>query len=350
VTRRKRREEVAPPPKDARGLLNWQLTHGLTMAKSPITLAEVIDEFIASRKLDKSPRYIVRLMLARRHILKFFPASKNAHTMKPGDIDRYVSKRMRKVANATINQETALLKAAFYLGIQRQKLNHNPLARRRRLPTRKPSEVVRLPVYDDKAALTMISEILAHGAAWLSPIILTLLATSERIGAVLSLRVSDIRENAIHFRPGTLKASPEGRVVFCLGHIAKVLAPLTRGLQSDDFIFWARKEPPGDMPMNADTVRHAWIDAATRAGIVPAPRLHDIRHFCTSTLDRHDVRESIIQSQLGHVTDAMTRHYTHRRVQDTLPAARVLDEMVATVTGETAARKPKRHRIEPPRA
>jgi integrase len=329
--KKRRRAKVAPPPEDARGLLKWQLTHGLTMAKAPITLAEVIDEFIASRKLDKSPRYIVRLALARRHILKFFPATRNAHAMTPGDIDRYVSKRMRKVANATINQEIALLKAAFYLGIQRQKLNHNPLARRRKLPTRTPDEIVRLPIHDDQAALEVIRNVLAHGAKWLEPIILTMLATGERIGAVLALRMSDIQDDMIRFRPGTLKTKAEGRAVFRRGHLKKILAPLTKNLPPGSFIFWARTQAPGAAPISHHTVRHAWTDAARRAGMPKPPRLHDIRHFVTSTLDRHNIRESIIRSQLGHATDAMTRHYTHRRVQDTMPAADVLDGLVAAI-------------------
>lgn len=330
---------IAPPPEDARALMAWQLKHGLTMAKAPITLAEVIDEFIVSRKLDKTPRYITRLALARRHILKFFPAARNAHAMTPSDIDRYVSNRMRKAANATINQEIALLKAAFYLGIQRQKLNHNPLARRRRLPTRKPDEVVRLPVHDDQAALAVLKNVLAHGAKWLEPIILTMLATGERIGAVLALRTSDIHDDMIRFRPGTLKTKTEGRAVFRRGNLKKILAPHTRNLPAGSFIFWARTKSPGSVPITTDTVTHAWTDAAKRAGMSKPPRLHDIRHFVTSTLDRHNIRESIIQSQLGHATDAMTRHYTHRRVQDTMPAADVLDGLVAAIKNSEPLKK-----------
>jgi integrase len=336
------RAKAAPASPDLaaqeKKLIAWQMRHGLMMAKPPIMLAEVLDEFIESRKLDRAPRYIVRLMLARRHLLKFFPATTNAHAITPGDVDRYVAERMKKVANATINQETALMKSAFYLGMARQKINHNPLARRRRLPVRKPSEVVRLPVHDDAASLRVIREILARSPGWLEPVILTLLATSERIHAVLALRVSDVQGETIRFRPATLKTKQDGRAVICLEHITKTLAPIMKGLPPDGFIFWARQQPPGAVGLSYHTVWHAWQDAAAKAGYKPSPRLHDIRHFCTSTLDRHGVRETIIQAQLGHATNAMTRHYTHRRIRDTLPAAQVLDGIVGEVAAEE--RKP----------
>lgn len=316
-----------------------QMRHGLMMAKPPINLAAILDEFIESRKLDRAPGYVRRLNDARRHVLKFFAKNTNAHTIAPADIDRYVAERMRKVANATINQEIALLKAAFYLALQRQKVNNNPLARRRRLPVRKPSEVVRLPVQDDAETFAVIREILGHGVAWLTPLVLTLFATSERIRAVLSLRVSDIHGDRIHFRPGTLKTKADGRVVICLDHIAQVLAPIMKDLPPDGFIFWARSQPPGAAMLSYHTVWHAWQDAAKRVGMERAPRLHDIRHFCTSTLDRHGVRETIIQAQLGHATNIMTRHYTHRRIQDMMPAAKVLDGIVGELHEKPAKRK-----------
>lgn len=333
MKKKRGRPKAAPPDlgEKEKELIAWQMHHGLMMAKPPITLAEVLDEFIESRKLDRAAGYIRRLYDARRHVLKFFPAAMNAHTMTPGDVDRYVAERMKKVSNATINQETALMKAAFYLGMARQKINHNPLARRRRLPVRKPSEVVRLPVQDDAATLQVIREILAHAPGWLAPVILTLLATSERIRAVLALRVSDVQGDTIRFRPGTLKTKADGRVVICLEHITKTLGPIMKGLPPDGFIFWARMQPPGAVALSYHTVWHAWQDAAHRAGFKPSPRLHDIRHFCTSTLDRHGVRETIIQAQLGHATNVMTKHYTHRRIRDTLPAAQVLDGIVGDV-------------------
>lgn len=337
--KKKRGRSVALDAKE-KELIVWQMRHGMTMAKPPISLGEVIDEFIESRKLDRASGYVLRLLQARRHILKFFPKTMNAHTLTPGDIDRYVAARMRKVANATINQETALMKAAFYLGMARQKINHNPLARRRRLPVRKPSEVVRLPVQDDAATLDVIREILARSPDWLAPVILTLLATSERIRAVLALRVSDVRGDQIRFRPGTLKTKQDGRVVICLEHITKTLAPIMKNLPPDGFIFWARQQSPGAVQLSYHTVWHAWLDAAAKAGYKPPPRLHDIRHFCTSTLDRHGVRETIIQAQLGHATNVMTKHYTHRRIQDTLPAAQVLDGIV----GAVSKGKPKKKR------
>lgn len=337
-------------------LLMLQMRHGLMMAKPPISLAAILDEFIESRKLDRAPGYIRRLRDARRHILEFFPKAENrrarikrawnAQTLAPADIDRYVAARMKKVANATINQEIAFMKAAFYLALQRQKVNHNPLARRRRLPVKKPSEVVRLPVQDDAATLAVVHDVLARGPAWLEPILQTLIATSERIGAVLALRVSDIGHGTIRFRPATLKTKQDGRLVNCAPRLAEVLAGITKNLPPDGFLFWARTQPPGAAMLSYHTVRHAWQDAAKRAGLERAPRLHDIRHFCTSTLDRHGVRETIIQAQLGHASNAMTRHYTHRQVRDTLPAARVLDAMVANLTTtkhqETAPKKEKK--------
>ncbi len=83
---------------------------------------------------------------------------------------------------------------------------------------------------------------------------------------------------------------------------------------------------PDGSPLLPDTVTHAWIDLARRAGF-PHIRLHDARHTHASLMLRQGVHPKIVSERLGHATVSITLDtYSHVTPGLQEAAARRFDE------------------------
>ena len=72
--------------------------------------------------------------------------------------------------------------------------------------------------------------------------------------------------------------------------------------------------------------------AAKRAGIVPVPTVHDLRHTAASLMARAGWSMRDAQEQLGHSHATMTDHYTHLFPEDRERKIAALDALLTTET------------------
>ena len=102
-------------------------------------------------------------------------------------------------------------------------------------------------------------------------------------------------------------------------------APLGVLLADDSLVF----SHPKRSPLLPNTLTHAWIKIARRAGFEDI-RLHDAGHTHAAVMLKQGVASKLVQERLGHSTVAITLDvYSHvaPRIQEA--AALCFDEMVA---------------------
>ena len=139
-----------------------------------------------------------------------------------------------------------------------------------------------------------------------------LIFTGCRRDEILSLRWEDVDlERGVL----TLPDSKTGRRSVMLSAPAKeVLASLPRVPDNAHVIVGAR---PGARLVN---LRKPWLRLCKRAGLEPAPRLHDLRHTHASLLAAGGASLPMIGALLGHSQAQTTRRYAHL-ADDRLKAA-----------------------------
>jgi site-specific recombinase XerD len=69
--------------------------------------------------------------------------------------------------------------------------------------------------------------------------------------------------------------------------------------------------PQGEPISQARFRKNVFRPAAVRAGIEPAPRVHDLRHTAASFMGRAGYTLLEAAEQLGHSATAMTASYSH---------------------------------------
>ena len=78
-------------------------------------------------------------------------------------------------------------------------------------------------------------------------------------------------------------------------------------LTEDDLVF----SKPDGSPLKPDTVIHAFLDIARRAGL-NGVRLHDLRHTHATLMLQQGAHPKVVQERLGHATIAVTLDtYSH---------------------------------------
>ncbi|MDA0988600.1 MAG: site-specific integrase [Chloroflexi bacterium] len=100
-------------------------------------------------------------------------------------------------------------------------------------------------------------------------------------------------------------------------------------IQGDDLVFTTLE----DRPALPDTVTHAWIKTARRAGF-PHIRLHNARHTHATLLLKQGVNPKVVQERLGHACITTTLDtYSHVLPGLQQSAALNFDLVVQPVTG-----------------
>jgi len=78
-------------------------------------------------------------------------------------------------------------------------------------------------------------------------------------------------------------------------------------LSKDGLVF----SKPDGSPLKPDTVTHAFLDIAHKAGL-NGVRLHDLRHTHATLMLQQGIQPKIVQERLGHATIAITLDtYSH---------------------------------------
>lgn len=115
---------------------------------------------------------------------------------------------------------------------------------------------------------------------------------------------------------GAPKSQKSNRDVSFPAELVPVLRPLTNGKKATDLVFTNKKNQPIDINSFR---RHTWNKAVERAGVVPAPRIHDLRHTNASELIIAGVPLPVVQERLGHEsikTTVETYGHLNQRARD----------------------------------
>jgi integrase len=76
--------------------------------------------------------------------------------------------------------------------------------------------------------------------------------------------------------------------------------------------------------------RSAWRSILKQAGI--KARFHDLRHTAVTTMAEAGLPDLTIMAQVGHVSPAMVKHYSHIRRQALNEAAAALQSNYSTTS------------------
>ncbi|MCH8269207.1 MAG: tyrosine-type recombinase/integrase [Acidobacteria bacterium] len=102
----------------------------------------------------------------------------------------------------------------------------------------------------------------------------------------------------------------------------RVRAKVFRTDASSNYMFhrlWPKVD--GTKPMSS--WRSAWRSLRKAAGLA-GYRFYDLRHQCVTELQEGGVPEGVIRDLVGHVDPAMTRWYSHPRLESKRAAVKVL--------------------------
>lgn len=271
-----------------------------------------------------------------------------AHYVLPYFGDFYVDKitdadvkawqiTLRKDLEAgTVNGALIMLRMVLADAAAEFHLSHNPAARVKRLPVRK--------FTDEEPNLLSAEELGLVLAAFREykpkhyPLALTLALTGLRYGEATALKWSDLDEEAGVIRvrraqwKGVVDTTKTGSVrsVPLVPELAVVLrehraATAASGLSAldSDWVFPAKDG--GLLPKV--WLRWALISVLDKVGIKKRVSTHGFRRTFNN-LSRQVAGEIITRSITGHVTTAMTEHYSHVGSQEKLAAAGSIVRMV----------------------
>lgn len=183
----------------------------------------------------------------------------------------------------------------------------------------------------------VLAELRVHQPQWY-PIFAVLAWTGMRVGEATALRWSDvvfdrgvIKVVRSHYR-GILDGTKTGvrREVALSPELADTLrvhresVKATRRVEDDDFVFLSSA---GTLIVGP-TLRKPLLDALARAGIERRFTVHGFRHSFNNLL-RQITTGEIVRSMTGHVTEAMTNHYSHVGAPEKLAVVIRLHERVA---------------------
>jgi integrase len=253
---------------------------------------------------------------------------KTLREIVPGDIERYVAKRIREVSLASVNRELAFLKRVFNVAIADGKADTNPV-RRVKLFKENNKRVRFLSDEEEPQLREALGE-----KKW------EMVAVAIHTG----LRQSEqfyLRWEYVDFNTGilTIPRSKHGEVrrIPMNDTVREILRNRPSRLKSA-YVFPSRT---GETPIDArNYVRRVFMKALKRAGI-EGFRWHDLRHTFASRLVMKGVDTSTVQELMGHKTLAMTQRYAYLSPAHQLDAVQRLNRKptdTSTDTGTDAKR------------
>ena len=244
---------------------------------------------------------------------------KTLRQIVPGDIERFVAKRIREVSAATINRELAFLKRVFNVAIADGDLEINPFRSIRMF--KENNQRSRFLHEDEEARLREA----------LGPEHWLFVAVAIHTG----LRRSEqflLRWEHVDFTTGFVtiprSKSGEARRVPMNETVRSILRSRESRLKSA----WVFPSLSGSSPIDGNNFMHrVFLPALKRAGI-DGFRWHDLRHTFASRLVMAGVDLRTVQELLGHHNITMTLRYSHLSPGHQLHAVRYLDLPTDTTT------------------
>jgi integrase len=255
------------------------------------------------------------------------------YKLKTGEIRRRNAGRFP--ANATINRELSLLRAAMYMGYEAtpptvQRVPHFPMLEERN---------VRKGFLTDEQYSRLCDECAKVGL-WLR-VLLELGATlGWRRNELLRLRVNqvDLSAKSIRLNPGETK-NDEGREVSMTSTLHPLLTACIEGKKPDDFVI---TRPQGSQ---VRYFRATWNKVTTAAG-VPGLLFHDLRRTAARALRRAGVAEGVIMKIGGWKTRNVFERYAIVSQSDIRDAMAKLEQQQSEISQRIAKEDPESDAVD----
>ena len=260
-----------------------------------VTVGELLDGLWASYEMNGRP-WVRTVRYPLRHLADFFGEKVKAVAITTKRVQEFVHCRQAEgAANATINNELAVLSRAFTLAVRARQLRAAPFIPK--LPA-DPSRV-------RQGFLTReeVERLCFHLPPDIADVVTFLFFSAWRVGEVRTLewRDCDRAEAVIRLR-GERSKTKHGRVLPVAGEIMGVIERRLAERRLDcPFIFHRKGRPIGDF-------RKVWARACAietlRGRIVHDLRRSGVKHLIAAGVDPHTV-----MAFSGHRTGAMLRRY-----------------------------------------
>ena len=356
--RSSRESSGSPKKSDATRLLRLKegdIERGLhvTPKIGRVTFDEAAADVISDYRTNGKRSLNVVERRIKKHLEPFFGGRRMAN-ITTSDVRAYVAKRQedmitvrkarhekqadgswaeipaltRPVSNAEINRELTILKRAFSLAIQADKLYRKP-----HIPLLK-EDNVRRGFFDDE----QVAAVIKHLAEPLDDVVWFAYITGWRIPSeVLTLewRQVDFHAGQVRLDPGTTKNN-EGRVFQMTAELRELLQTRkdavedlrrTRRLIVPQVFYRMVADCRGGerFPRKVTAFNKAWKTACTKAGL-PGRIPHDLRRSAVRNLVRAGVPERVAMQMTGHKTRSVFERYNIVSESDLIAAAKRLDE------------------------
>jgi site-specific recombinase XerD len=279
-------------------------------------VGDTIDDYLTTIK-DRLHSYRDRLRYAS--LWKSALAGKTLRQVVPGDVERYIGKRVAEVSPATVNRELAFLKRVFQVAIGDGYADINPV-RAVKMFKENNKRVRFLSETEEERLHAQLSQ-----SDW--SLVEFALQTGLRQAEQFHLRWENIDFPS---RTVTVTRSKSGelrrvRMNDTVTRLLRDLAAYARG----PWVFPSRTRETSRDSQNF--LHRSFLPALKRAGIENF-RWHDLRHTFASRLVMAGVDLRTVQELMGHHSIEMTLRYAHLSPEHQLDAVRRLDHWKPTDT------------------
>jgi integrase len=271
-----------------------------------------------------------RLEIAWNHLKPKFESLAIADVTTAA-IEEYIQQRRADgVANATVNRETACLRAMLIRGT---KVTPRMVAMVPAFPDRLPEAAPRKGFITDAEYKKLAAN---AKDLWLRTLIACAYSFGFRKGELLNLRVRqvDLIDRLIQLDAEDTK-NGEGRKIKMTGEVFQLMAECLSGKKPEDFVF---TRPAGSQVVDP---REEWYSLCVSSGLgqwIPAKRkngkefkayrglnLHDFRRSAIRNMVRRGVHDSVAMKISGHKTASVFRRYNITDERDLAEATRLIE-------------------------
>jgi integrase len=325
--------------KDAEGVQSKTLTARdkgeIVIGESKLTVAALLDDLLLDYKMNGKQHWWAEIIVEKN--LKPFFGKMPVSKVSTAAVKKFMAKRHEEGrANATINNDLALLRRALNLGRQCTPPKVHQVPYIPKLETNN----VRKGFFEHDEFLAMRAALPEH----YRPILTFAYHTGCRKGEILSLRWSqvDLQERVVRLEPGTTK-NDEARIIPMAPDVYTMLVMQSerRAVECPEcpWVFFRGK---GEQIRK---IQNAWLAACETAGLwdpkakKPTKLFHDLRRTGVRNLVRAGAPEVVAQRISGHKTRAVFDRYNIVNETDLKDATRRLGEYLASKDKEAEKKR-----------
>jgi integrase len=210
-------------------------------------------------------------------------------------------------APSTVNKEKAALSRVFQVLMELRHMDVNPARLVRNLSEKSGERQVYLSHED----FLLILEVLP---VWFRPIAKTAYYTGMRRGEVVGLtrKRLNLKKRMIFLGPEDVKEGHWKRVPIHVDLVPILEEVMKVQAIGKDHVFLHNGEPA----THRDQLRWCWDRKATKVGLDPPPRFHDLRHTWKTNARRSGMHPEIQEAILGHSTRTRNVNERYGRISD----------------------------------